>query len=74
MSMITPEHADLSRQRVFDAPEYAQWLDRASRAIFRLSGQEFAERYRRGLLAGSAVADDLAAVLPLIERLTRPRS
>jgi hypothetical protein len=54
--------------RVYGLTEWLEWLDRAATSIYGLSGAGFEAAYRAGFF-GPGPADDLASVLPLIERL-----
>ncbi len=75
LSRMTQVHVErrhtLQRERIFGLAEWIEWLDQRARAIFGLSGEEFEDRYKSGIIDKSGVAEDLASVLPTIDRLRR---
>ena len=61
----------VKRGRVFGLSDWVAWLDRQAQAVFGLSAAEFEREYTLGNITKSGVAEDLASVLPTIERLRR---
>ena len=55
--------------RLFGLADWTAWLDDMARRLFGVSGAEFEAGYGAGTFGVSGVADDLAAVLPLIRQL-----
>ena len=59
--------------RIYGLQEWLSWLDQLSTSIFGMTGPEFEYAWTNGSLAHSEIANDIASLLPLINRL-RQRS
>lgn len=55
--------------RIFSLDDWISWLDYMARSLFGLSGEQFEAAYAEGRFAGRGVADDVASILPLIQKL-----
>jgi hypothetical protein len=60
--------------RIFGLVEWERWLDQLAKGILGLSGAEFEKAYMSRALTRSGSAQDLGAVLMLIQKLRKQGS